>query len=259
MKATSLNGVMAAICLLLATTAAAEAPEWTRQNGIKQNGSLLTIVSTGTGPSLDLARRSAIDQAKATAADQVNGSAQVQSMSIETEKTASFHSEVSSVKQVEDLVCKALNDYIEDKDGVYTVWLRCEFDLKKARVKAVDEIESQQQKHKGLSNDESSQKSIEAVDRSSSALGPTAGKSSYGEDRNLVLSVVPSCESILVRGQRSRTISCKENPVTILVFPTDTELIVRGPAGFAPKHLKVREKRTDAAPTETLEVYLDKM
>lgn len=259
MKAISLTGIIGAISFLLVTTAAAETPEWTRKNGIKQNGSLLTVVSTGTGPSLDLARRFAIDQAKAIATDQVNGSAYVRSMSIETEKYASFHSQVSSTKKVEDLFCKPLNDYVEDKDGVYTVWMKCEFELKKARVTIVDDYKNQDKAQKSHRDSESSLKSIEAVNSGSSIPGPPISQISYGEDRHLILSVVPSCESILIVGRRSRVIPCEANPVTFLVFQTDSEIVIRGPSGFAPKRLNVLERRIDVAPTETLEVYLDKM
>ncbi len=245
--------------VLLSTTASAESPRWTRENGIKQNGSALTVVSSGVGPSLDLARRAAIDQAKATAADQVNGSADIRSLSIETEKSASFHSEVSSIKRVNNLVCNPKDDYFEEKNGSFTVWLKCEFDLSKSRVVTITEGEGQIQKQNQTKNDQAGDKSIVAVDGSFSQKAPLIGKSTTGEDRHLVLSVVPACESILVRGKQSRTIHCKGNPVTVLVFKSDTEMIVRGPAGFAPKHLKVHEKRTDTSPTETLEVYLEKM
>lgn len=246
---------MALACLILSTTAVAAPPEWTRQNGIQHKGSTLHLVSTGSGPSLDLARRSAIDQAKGTAADQVNGSANIQSMSIETEKSASFHSEVSSTKKVEGLVCKPLNEYVEDKGGFYTVWLRCEFDLKKVRVQVINEPDRFNESHPP---EKGTGKSIEIVDGTVSTSNPAAGKISRGENRHLILSVVPSCESILIRGKQSRTIPCKNNPVTVMVLPTDKEMIVRGPAGFAPKHLKVHGNVQDSE-SEAMEVYLDKM
>lgn len=243
-------------CLILSTIAVAAPPEWTHQNGIQHKGSTLHVVSTGSGPSLDLARRSAIDQAKGTAADQVNGSANIQSMSIETEKSASFHSEVSSTKKVEGLVCKPLNEYVEDKGGFYTVWLRCEFDLKKARVQMIDEASDQSVESRPPGK--GTGKSIEIVEGTVSTSNPTAGKISRGENRHLILSVVPSCESILIRGKQSRTIPCQNNPVTVMVLPTDKEMIVRGPAGYAPKHLKVHGNVQDSE-SEAMEVYLDKM
>lgn len=243
-------------CVIVSATAAAAPPEWTRQNGIQQQGYNLTVVTTGNGPSLDLARRSAIDQAKSTAAEQINGSANIQSMSIETEKTASFHSEVSSTKKVEGLTCKPLNEYVEDKEGSFTVWLRCEFDLKKARVQMVDE--TPRSSNESPASGKVVGKSIEIVGNGISASRVTPGTISRGENRHLILSVVPSCESILVRGKQSRTISCKSNPVTVMLLPTDKEMIIRGPAGFAPKHLKVHGNVHDRE-SESMEVYLDKM
>lgn len=248
--------VMALAFLFLSVVAAAAPPDWTRQNGIRQNGSTLTVISTGSGPSLDMARRSAIDQAKATAADQVNGSANIQSLSIETEKSASFHSEVSSTKKVEGLVCKPMNEYVEDKGGFYNVWLRCEFDLKKARVQMVDEAPNRS--NDSLASGRPGGKSIEIVGGSASTSSPIPGKDSRSENRHLILSVVPSCESILVRGKQSRTILCKSNPVMVMVLPTDKEMIVRGPAGFVPKHLKVHGDAQDSE-SEAMEVYLDKL
>lgn len=240
----------------MSVIALAAPPEWTRQNGIQQNETTLVVVSTGSGPSLDLARRSAIDQAKTTAADQVNGSANIQSLSIETEKSVSFHSEVSSTKKVEGLVCKPLNEYVEDKEGFHKVWLSCEFDLKKARVRMGDE--TQDQSNGSRTSEITSLKSVEIVGDSISTSSPVVGKISHGENRHLILSVVPSCESILVRGKQSRTIPCKRIPVTVLLLPTDKEVIVRGPAGFAPKHLKVHGDVQNVE-SEVLEVYLEKM
>lgn len=247
--------------LFSSSIAHAAPPDWTRQNGIQQHGAILTIVSSGSGPSLDLARRSAIDQAKSTAAEQLNGSAYVRSMSIETEKTASFHSEVSSTKKVEGLVCKPLSEYVDQKEGVFSIWLKCEFDTKKAKVVAVNEDNdrSDQAGKKSADPDKNVVKSIEVVGRKKSVAEPEASKVLYSENRHLVLSVVPSCVSILIRGKQSRSIPCKSNPVTILVLPTDVEVIIRGPSGFAPKHLKVHEQRTDSDSMETMEVYLDKM
>ncbi|MBK9038020.1 MAG: hypothetical protein IPL83_02475 [Bdellovibrionales bacterium] len=254
-----MNSFTTAVCILFSIAAAATPPDWTRQNGIQQRASILTVVTNGIGPSLDLARRSAIDQAKGTAAEQINGSANIRSMSIETEKTASFHSEVSSTKNVEGLICNPLNEYNEEKEGVYTVWLKCSFDTKKIRVQVINETEVPQGNKNSVASDESSVKSIEVVDRSAPSSGPTASKISYGENRHFLLSVVPSCESILVRGKQSRTIHCKGNPVTVLVLPTDTEIIIRGPSGFAPKHLKVHGKQSGSESIETMEVYLEKM
>lgn len=257
LRVIKMNKVAAVACLFLSVVALAAPPDWARQNGIQQKGSILSVVTTGSGPSLDLARRSAMDQAKGTAAEQVNGSAYIQSMSIETEKTASFHSEISSTKKVEGLACKPLNEHVEEKDGIYTVWMRCEFDIKKARVEMVNENGSQHRNTRA--NDKNTAKSIEVVERSSPGSGPVASKVSFGENRHLILSVVPWCESILVRGKQSRTILCKNNPVTVLILPTDSELIIRGPSGFAPKHLKVHEARSGSESNESMEVYLDKM
>lgn len=248
--------IVAFACFIVSCAAMAAPPEWTRQNGIQQQGSILTVVTTGSGPSLDLARRLAIDQAKGTAAEQINGSANIQSMSIETEKSVSFHSEVSSTKKVEGLTCKPSNEYVEDKEGSFTVWLRCEFDLKKARVQMVDETPRSSNESPASKKDVG--KSIEIVGKGPSASRVAPGTTSRGENRHLILSVVPSCESILVRGKQSRSISCKSNPVTVTLLPTDKELIIRGPAGFAPKHLKVHGN-VQSSQSEAMEVYLDKM
>jgi hypothetical protein len=242
--------------LFLSVTALAAPPGWVHQNGIQQNGSILVVVSTGVGPSLDLARRSAIDQAKGTAADQANGSANIQSLSIEMEKTASFHSEVSSAKKVEGLTCKPLNEYSENKDDIYSVWIKCQFDLKKARVQVVDKESARSEVTPGSKKDVTS--GFEIVGGHMSTPAPEVPKATHGEDQHLILSVVPSCDSILIRGKQSRTIFCKENPMTILVLPTDGEIIIRGPSGFAPKHLKVHDDGKGRE-SESMEVYLEKM
>lgn len=245
--------------LLSNTVLAATPPEWARQNGIQQQGNLLTIISTGNGPSLDLARQSAIDQAKSTAANQINGSASVRSMSIETEKSASYHSEVFSAKKVEGLICQPDREYSEERGGSYSVWLTCKFDVSKARVVSVEESDLKKDPASGRAGpDNRIVKGSDLMNRppAEGVLPPTP--IAFGENKQLAITVVPLCESILVRGKQSRSVPCGNNPVTLLVLPTDNELIVRGPPGYLPKHLDISGRRPASSTLETLEVYLER-
>jgi hypothetical protein len=69
---------------------------------------------------------------------------------------------------------------------------------------------------------------------------------------SIVISTVPPCDTILVSGQKSRVIDCKDNPMSVLFQAGDQEIIVRA-NGFIPKHV-----RLDGMTKSPVEVYLER-
>lgn len=194
-----------AAALFLPLSGQAEAPAWVRQDAFKRTGSILTLVCRGEGPD-DLARREALSKCRAAAADHANADFQVTTLSVETEKSIGFHEEVSSQKTVTGLECAVKDEYIEQKDGFFVAYLKCSFDLSKAKIVSEPAEEPAQ---------------VE-----------------LGENKVLYLSSIPKCDSVIVKGSRPRTITCKANPTPIQFQPGDRSIIIRAD-GYQPKHLNL--------------------
>lgn len=233
-------------------------PDWTKQDGIKRRGDSLTVISSGSGPSLDLARRDALNQARVTASDQVNGSTlTVHALSIETERSTNYHSEVSTKMQISGLVCNPDKEESIEENGSFKVWLKCIFDLKAVKVvssKVVPDTEDPGDGAGMIKN----RASMSVVPYSGGAI--SAKKLIQGENRQLILSTVPQCGTVLIRGQRPRSVECSSNPLTLFIYPGDKELIVRASGGYLPKHIELRLGRSPASGPmiETVELYLER-
>lgn len=212
---------------------------------------------------MDLARKFAIDNCRSTAADQAAASVNIQSMSVETEKAVSFHQEVSSNRQVTNLICQPEKEYFEEVDSRYKVWIRCRFDLSAAKLTEIKDIKN--------NSDKNLKENINTgivVDRESisskisgSNLNIQQKKYHTSDKKQLLLATIPKCENLLIRGELPRSHQCIDNPQVVIINPGDTEVIIRGPSGYAPKHIKLKGKDnwSDQKGTETLEIYLEKM
>lgn len=234
--------------------------DWTKTDTQVRRGNNLQVVCNGTAPSgaIDLARKEALQGCRNAAISHLQTNLSVKSLVIETERDVALHSETKQHSSYTGLDCKQDKEKIqEDKDnGTVTVFLRCKFDLTKAKVAAIDEPEA---------NDDDTPSSLVKNKEDVTAI-PISKESKPKEDleqsenRHLTLSVVPSpCDSILVRG-RPRVIKCDTNPKTVLIFPEDKEIIIRR-RGYKSKHIFLNQDRkpTGYEPIEPLEVYLEKI
>jgi hypothetical protein len=236
--------------IFFAAVSLAGAPDWVKQNSFERQGSKLRLVCHGTGPSLELARRESINQCLSTVSEQANGYFKLSSLSVSTEKSAAYHEEISRDVTVSNLICNPLKEESAEANGSWSAWIRCEFDLAKAKVHPVGE--SARTKPESIEND-SSAVSIEFP----KAVGMTkAAKYLKSTERLVSITTTPRCQSILVTGNHARTIACKDNPVGILVYQDDVELIVRA-TGYQPKHVKLNESGRKE-PLSKVEVFCEK-
>jgi len=247
---------LALIALFSSLIAMASAPEWMHDTMVR-SGSILTLVCSGSGPSMDLARRSALDSCRQTAADAKNSNQTIHSVSIETEHSVAYHSETSSRVSVKNLDCDVLQELSESSgDGGFTDYIKCRYDLSKAKVETINE------RNPGPSQDAGSGGLVNGKDSASviptSNTEVTAGTVIQGENRHLILTSIPNCDEVLVRGQRPRVIKCDESPKTLFIYAGDHELIVRA-VGFLPRHIELNRSRSTASTTETLEVHLERL
>lgn len=226
-------------------------PKWTTENTLKQDGQNLSIVCEGMGPSLDLARKFALESCHSTAKDQINGDFTVKSLSLESEKSVNYHAEVSSAKTVKGLICKPENEHTEKLDGRSKIWLKCKYDLTKTEVVSTETQKTLKVPALIDHNEKVNQVPSYKIDSDSKKLN-------QAEARNLMLTSVPKCDEILVRGSRPRAVPCDEMPKSFVVHPGDTELIVRS-SGFKPKHINIKaQDQNGSVNSDSLEVYLEK-
>jgi hypothetical protein len=215
------------LLLVVALASSAHAGEaWVTEDTMSRNGSILTLVCVGRGPSQDLARREALETCQGTAADSLKTDINVKTMSVETDKDAAFHSEISSRTKVVGLECKVLKERAEEIQSESVDHIKCEFDLSKAKSVPIVENET-----------------------------VVVEKTQIGSDRQLILSTVPKCESILITGSQPRVVRCDRNPTIMFLRTEDGELIVRSP-GRQPAHVM---PKSGSELVQRLEVYLEQM
>ena len=234
--------------------------DWTTTDTQVRRGNSLQVVCNATAPigAVDLARKEALQSCRSTAISNLQTDLIVKTLTIQTEREVALHSETKQYSSYKGMDCKQDKEKIQEdtNGGTVTVYLRCNFDLAKVKVTALDEPETKD-------NDASSSlvknadvaKAIPTV-----AVGKPKSELEQSENRLLTISVVPSpCDEIIVRG-RSRVIKCDQNPKALLLYPEDNELIVRL-RGYKPKHIMLNRDRKPAASfekEEELNVFLEK-
>lgn len=196
----------------------------------RRTGDILSVVCTGKGISLDLARNNCLKSCIATAANQVVDTATVKTLSIETESDVTYHQEVKQVSSIKGLRCVPKNEAIEEtNEGGYKVWIICEFDLSKVKASEIAEDPSPS----GRVPVGSIIKNKNDVQRQDP---DTLKIDSDQRDKQTRLSVstIPMCDMILIRGKQPRSIRCEANPQVVIAIPGDREMIVRA-KGRKPK------------------------
>lgn len=229
-------------------------PPWAKQDTQKLQGKLLSIVCSGTGPSVDLARADAIQGCQASASRHVAGDVRVQTLSVETERDAVLHQEVEQQVTVSNLMCQPDREEIEENGDGFRVWLQCRFDLSKAKTKA---NAAETDEHLG-SKSESSISNRDAL-RQFRKRSIQANKSgSYNPSQmktTLSIASVPACDSLVIRGRTPRTLPCKSNPMPVVIESGDERIIVRA-RDHMPKTIEL--SKTGRRPAdESVEVILD--
>lgn len=208
--------------IAIAQPSLATEPQWAYLP-TAQSGSTVAVSCHGTGPDKDISFRVAMGQCQSIAAEVISGSFDIKTLSIETEQTAGFHSEVAAKYDVTGLKCKTEKEHSEIIDDIYNTWLRCRFNSSLAKIIPLIKIRQ-----------------------------PSAVTS---KNRQIIFSSIPECNSLVIHGTMDRMVRCKGNPQTLLIYPTDSEIIVRS-SGRIPKHVELVSE--DGQETEIMEIYLEK-
>jgi hypothetical protein len=228
--------------LFIGGLAEAKVPEWAKKNTQRLSGKVFVTTCSGTGPSLDTARRDALDSCRLSARQQLATNIKVRSLTVQSEASAGFHEEVSENVQYEGLVCIPLRDEVEETDGTFRVWTQCRFDLSKVNIRP--EKDPEQPRKKAHSAKELGK--LRSVDVSKM-------ETHFSDNFTLTVSVVPKCDSLIVRGEKPRQVPCTTNPMRVVLYESDKEILVRA-AGYQPKTISVENGRDNAI----IQVLLDK-
>ncbi len=216
----------------------ADIPTWARKDTIKKNGSILTSICQGTGPSQTLAKRDAINNCLVSARQFLNSEIKIKTLSIETEKSVGFHQEIEESGLIKNLVCEPKRDETIEKDSQFQVWIECQFNLQAATSASTNEIVE-------------SKNPVVRDNLTTVKVSPIVKIDS--DNFEVSLMVVPQCDSILIRGKKPRSINCDSNPLKIVADSSDTEMIVRAKS-FQSKTIKI----TNGIKNETVQIFLER-
>lgn len=195
--------IMTEVCL-------GKIPSWATNGTITKSGDYVTSVCEGTGSSVSIARQEAIQNCQASVSQFLNGEVKISALSVETEKDIGFHQQVEQRLNVKNFNCEPVQDEIVQNENNYTYWIKCKFDAKKIiTIPSINEDNTPQIKHSGL-------KSVERLKSKDIAEGKV-----------LILETIPQCDSILVKGIKARTIACKSNPLSLVIYEKDEQIIIR--------------------------------
>ncbi len=221
--------------LFLSIQANAKIPDWAARNSTKLNGQILTTVCHGTGPSLDIARSEALKSCQVNAGQFFRSKIKIKSLSIETEKSVGFHQEIASADEIEGLSCDPQRDQIEESESQFNIWVECRFDLKRVTISPIDEKSTSPDNSKLGTLEPSKVNSIKDI-----------------QGKYIIISTVPKCESVIIKGIASRTIQCSQNPLKIQLKDSDDSILIRA-KGYKPKTVKAKGINSN----DTIQVLLD--
>lgn len=231
------------VCIVVTQPLLAGEPSWMKD--LPRNSGKNTEVSChGLGPDKETAYRVMLDQCRSLAGDHLLGKFNISTLSTESEGSVGYHQEVTSNYEVTGLQCK-VNKYQEEViEDTFHTYARCSFDNSAIKFSP----RSDKAKESDIKSTSDSQV-LNINDRFRDA-GLIAS-----ENRQVIVSSVPQCTTLIVIGKVTRMIRCKENPQTVVIYPSDKQLLVRA-NGYVPTHVDLSPNR----PLEpvTLEVYLEK-
>ena len=218
--------VVAAFILTMSCLAQAKVPAWAKDS-LKRHGQKVSTVCSGKGVSVDSARAEALVGCKSTASNELSTKTRFKSLIVETESELALHSSSESDTEYKNLKCNQLKEEVTELEGQFEVWLQCEFNLSVAEVK---EIEPTQETDSILS--------AESID--SKPIKTKQDLEFADSRRSILISTIPGCDSIIIKGKQPRVLKCDRNPASIIIEKDDKELIVRK-NGYRPKTLKTKE------------------
>ncbi len=230
-------------------------PEWTQGNTAVRAGNDLQVVCSGQGPSIDQARAWALRSCKSSALDFLRSDVAVRGVTVESETGVAMHQEIEERAYYKGLACKPLRDEVRALDGgLFEVWLKCGFDLTKVeKTQTPDEASDEAGNGAGQTADNDANRSQLVRQRE---LRIDSNQASMPARSNYVVDIVsiPPCESLVIRGRKSRPVRCSGDGVTsVAVEAGDQEIIVRA-AGFMSKTVKIIP---GVQRHETVQVVLD--
>lgn len=197
----------------------------------------MTTACEGVGPSASLARKDAINNCQVTARQFVANEVKIKSVSVETESSVGFHQEVEDSSVVKNLSCNPKREETTELGDQFRVWIECQFDLTKVEVSNIDSKST---------SEETESDDLKSVE-------PSKKVDIQKDHQTVVIEVVPQCESVLVRGDKPKVITCKSNPVRLSLDDADSEIIVRA-KGFQPKTIRLEKGGNHG----TLRVFLER-
>lgn len=226
--------IMASV--LITSVSQAKIPTWAASNSTKLNGSILRTVCHGIGPSVELARSEALKSCQLTASQFFTSKIKVKSLSVETEKSVGYHQEISNDAELSNLICEPTKDELEETDSQFSIWIECKFDLKKVKTVPAKETSAP----------------VTTEDNNLSYSKPST-RVSENSTKTIIISTIPKCDSIIVKGEKPRIVECKNNPMELEITDSDKEAIIRV-REHKPKIIQLKT-RTD---NETIQILFEK-
>lgn len=225
--------------LLFAGVNASAVPSWVKvEKSQERIGNIYRVICNASGPSLQVARREALESCQSSASDQLVTSLQINSKTVESESDVVLHHVVSSDRVIKNLNCMPKNESIENDGTSTTVWLFCEFDLNKAKVNLSPNAASSESPPKKILRRISSEDSKPEV---------------VSVNYRIAISSVPACESILIGTTDVKIVRCSTNPMIVSLEPDDTKLVIRA-KGYMPQEISIDDGIRKRG---SVEVFLD--
>lgn len=216
---------------LMPSVVMAKVPLWAK-DGTKKYGNRYITTCNASGPSVAEARQACIFDAVGGASEQLSTDTKVEKMSVESLDDVSLHSSVTSAVVAKNLICTPLKEEVEEKEDHFNVWIQCEFDLSKITV-VQNEANPKVNSNANENLDKLSERRV--IER-----GKPENRTPASDFKYISLSIVPRCTDILIQGEKPRAVFCKNNPVELVLYPSDKTLTVRA-TGHLPKSISASD------------------
>ena len=203
--------------LLAGNITFAKSPIWF-SSGERQEGKYFFTTCTNTSPSLDLARRLALESCKASAVNKLNVAAKFESRIVETETDVALYEQTSKQVEYANLDCQPVKEEVVEDENSFTIYKQCRFDLSKATL--TNEMPPNDE------NITANHNQLEIFNYRKD-IPAKKGRIISSETESILIFTIPSCDDILVKGKVPRIIRCNHNPMSVLIYPEDQELAVR--------------------------------
>ncbi len=168
--------------------------QWYKEDTFTKDGDKVTVVCNGQGPSVLQARSEALSQCDMFISRYLTEEVEVNTKSVETLHSSFHYSEINTKNKLSNLRCQPQKEAIVEREGFFSLWVKCEYNLKKASLNAIP------------------------------VKASTKKKVKVAKDKILFLSTIPKCQSIFISGDTPRTLECKSNPILIEVLSGDLEM-----------------------------------